>query len=257
MPFDSFSGNTGSEPPLHRVRVSKRARRISLRISPEKGLEVVLPVAADPACVPDVLARHRQWIEKHLKQMPSASAAEQDGLPGMLLPEGGREMIAVVYPNLPAGAVDNSKAALPPALSSMRSLDPACGTTFLIRGATAEQAHKQLKEAVRSLARERLGRQIAALAKEFGFSYGEVRIRFQKRRWGSCTVRGNISLNAALLFLPPRLTRYILLHELCHTRQMNHSERFWKELFRVEPNAVALDKAVRGAWQYVPGCLYR
>lgn len=83
-----------------------------------------------------------------------------------------------------------------------------------------------------------------------------MRVRFQRTRWGSCSAKGSINLNAALLFLPERLVRYILLHELCHTRELNHSPAFWKLVFAADPDALAKDKAMRGAWKYVPDWLY-
>ena len=97
---------------------------------------------------------------------------------------------------------------------------------------------------------------LEALANEHGFAYSGLGIRFQRSRWGSCSAKGNISLNACLIFLPERLTRHILLHELCHTRQLNHSPEFWKQLFAVAPDALAHDKAMRHAWRHVPAWVF-
>jgi predicted metal-dependent hydrolase len=52
-------------------------------------------------------------------------------------------------------------------------------------------------------------------------------IRSQKTRWGSCSIRGNISLNDQLLFMPAKTVEYLMIHELCHTRHLNHSTAFW------------------------------
>jgi predicted metal-dependent hydrolase len=57
----------------------------------------------------------------------------------------------------------------------------------------------------------------------------------QRSRWGSCSPKLKISLNASLLFLPPHLVRYVLVHELCHTRHLDHSRRFWSLVARHEP----------------------
>lgn len=83
-------------------------------------------------------------------------------------------------------------------------------------------------EAVRVLP-ERLER----LAKHHGFSYTKVNIRNMKTRWGSCSERRHISLTFQLMLLPAHLLDYVLLHELCHTVEMNHGERFWQLMDRV------------------------
>ncbi len=71
------------------------------------------------------------------------------------------------------------------------------------------------------------------LALENGFTYNKVSIRDQKSRWGSCSARDNISLNQKLFFLPDQLRDYVLVHELAHTREKNHSPAFWELLFNI------------------------
>jgi hypothetical protein len=79
-----------------------------------------------------------------------------------------------------------------------------------------------------------------------------VSLRFQRSRWGSRSGRGTISLNLRLLFLPEPLVRYVLLHELAHVREMNHSDRFWAFLETLEPRWRELRAELRGAARYVP-----
>lgn len=97
--------------------------------------------------------------------------------------------------------------------------------------------------------REEAGRiltaRLAELAACHGFTYNRVTIRFQKTRWGSCSVKNNISLNAKLLLLPDDLRIYILLHELVHTRVKNHGKKFWAELAGIEPGARDLDARMK------------
>lgn len=90
------------------------------------------------------------------------------------------------------------------------------------------------------------------LSGETDLVYSGLRIRLQRSRWGSCTSRKSISLNAKLLFLPPELVRYVLLHELSHTRELNHSRRFWTLLERWEPAAKERHAAFRGAGAFIP-----
>jgi predicted metal-dependent hydrolase len=79
-------------------------------------------------------------------------------------------------------------------------------------------------------ARQQIIGRLNHLAHQYGFTYNRVSIRNQRTRWGSCSAKGNISLNIKLVALPPELSDYVILHELVHTRIHNHSKKFWKEL---------------------------
>jgi predicted metal-dependent hydrolase len=89
-------------------------------------------------------------------------------------------------------------------------------------------------------AAETLMRELNKLADRHGFCIRKVTVRNQKTRWGSCSADNNISLNINLVHLPPKLLRYVLLHELLHTRIKNHGRKFWHELDRLLGNARSL-----------------
>jgi predicted metal-dependent hydrolase len=225
--------------PAYSLRSSARARRISLRILPDRGLEVVLPLQADPACVPDLLRRHNAWIVRTLARMPAPPA--QDPPPFFFL-RGGEEKI-LLHPfaaYLPAEATAPSPLSRPPRLRHL-SLPAESGLAF-----------SALRAWIREEARSLLGPMLAHLAGLHGFTYAGPSIRLQRTRWGSCSANGRINLNACLLFLPEAHIRHVLLHELCHTRQLDHSPAFWRLLFALEPDALDRDKALRRAWRHVP-----
>jgi len=117
-------------------------------------------------------------------------------------------------------------------------------TAALLRSWLADLAHQQL------------GAQLARVAEECGLRYARAQVRRQRTRWGSCSASGTISLNVCLLFLRPQVVRYLLVHELCHTRHMNHSAKFWALVESFEPDYRALDQELLRGWQSVPGWMF-
>ncbi len=97
------------------------------------------------------------------------------------------------------------------------------------------------RDRTRALAEERL----CFYNNLYGFSYNKLYIRNQKTCWGSCTAKKNISLNHRILFLPERLRDYIIVHELCHLKELNHSDRFWSLVSRAFPDYRALRNELR------------
>lgn len=96
-----------------------------------------------------------------------------------------------------------------------------------------EDGPQHVQNWVKQQAQLHLPTRLQQLSQQHGFGYGRCTVRQVVSRWGSCSAQKNISLNAALLLLPVELVDYVLLHELCHTRQMNHSAAFWAEMTAV------------------------
>jgi len=105
---------------------------------------------------------------------------------------------------------------------------------------------------LRRRTREELVPWLGRLAREGGFVFNETIIRGQKTRWASCSSKGTISLSFKLLFLDRDCVRCVLLHELCHTRVMNHSPRFWQLLSGFVPEYEAIRRRMRESWKRVP-----
>ncbi len=108
--------------------------------------------------------------------------------------------------------------------------------------------YKKYKEDARALAHAR----IAILNTHYGFRVGRVSIRDTKSRWGSCSKSGNLNFNYKILFLPPYIADYIIVHELCHLKEFNHSVNFWNLVAETVPN----HKAIRAELKKTSG-LYR
>lgn len=105
---------------------------------------------------------------------------------------------------------------------------------------------KVIEESMRRNAKSILPPRLERLSKQCGLSYTSVKINSSQGRWGSCSGRKDINLSYYLVLLPSHLIDYVLLHELCHTREMNHSERFWTLLNQLtEGKALALREELK------------
>jgi len=97
------------------------------------------------------------------------------------------------------------------------------------------------KEKARAFISERL----EYYSKTHGFRFNRVSIRNQRSRWGSCSKKGNLNFNYKILMLPQHLANYIIIHELCHLKELNHSPRFWNLMAQVMPDYLEIKKELR------------
>jgi predicted metal-dependent hydrolase len=86
---------------------------------------------------------------------------------------------------------------------------------------------RALETLYRRKARERFERRADHFASEMGVNYEEIQIRNQRTKWGSCSTSGTLSLNWRLMMAPPEIVDYVVIHELAHLRESNHSDAFW------------------------------
>lgn len=208
-------------PPEYTIRVSARAKRLSLRVGATRGLEVVLPRGVHERHVAPLLEQHRDWIEARL------GAVAPVALP--VVPEV-IELAAV-------GEV--WRVAWSDVETEYLRLNP--NKKDLVLHLQAPLSHQQrfpglFKAWLQRQAKRHLPGMLDALCEAHGFEYRKLSIRLQKTRWGSCSEHKHISLNAKLLLMPRPLAEHIMLHELCHTVHMNHSQQFWALLSQVDPH---------------------
>ncbi len=222
--------------PDYSIRYSKRAKYIRLSICPQKGLEVILPHHASADCIPELIQKKKNWINKHLKntQKPLITPC----LPQSIYLQANCQSITVHYQPDTRDKLYYQKKQ----------------SAFILQGNTSNQNWVQL--ALIALLKDEaltiLAKRTAQLAQQYQYRYKQVKIRAQKTRWGSCSNLGNINLNYKLIFLPPELCDYVLLHELCHTKHLNHSAAFWQQLEKTCPGCRTLDQQMKQANQYIP-----
>ncbi len=107
--------------------------------------------------------------------------------------------------------------------------------------------YKKHKETSRVLVHQK----IAELNMHYGFPIRKVAIRDTKSRWGSCSKQGNLNFNYKILFLPPHIADYIIVHELCHLKEFNHSVNFWNLVAEVVPDHKAIRAELKKtSWKY-------
>jgi predicted metal-dependent hydrolase len=206
-------------PPLDRstidfVRV-RRASRYILRVRPDGRLRVTIPRGGSRAEGLRFATEQVRWIEAERRRVRAAHGPRAwtsgttillRGKPVELVVRGERGDCRVAY----AGR----SITIPPDTEDVRPF---------------------VEQDLRELARRDLVPRIRALAAEHGLTIGRVTIRNQRSRWGSCSRDGDIALNFRLVQMPVEVCDYVLLHELMHRREQNHSRRFWRHVERACP----------------------
>ncbi len=227
-------------PPPYSVRISKRAKYAHLEITLRNGLEVVVPTHYTQSAIEDLLRQKRRWIEKHL---PSVLIRKDDTLsyekPTTLTLRALDETWQLEY----TSTLDKRIKSI--ALPEQR---------LALMGNFNDEWRwqKALNEWLKLHAERNFYPWLERLAAKHGLAFKDLQVRGQKTRWGSCSSDKEISLNYKLLFLPRSLAQHILLHELCHTRYMNHSRRFWQLLMKMDPDSSQHRHALRTAERYMP-----
>lgn len=222
-----------------RVRQSRRARRLSVRVYADARVEVVVPPRVRAAEIERFVAAHRHWIdakrEQALRNRPAPEAFPPSSFGLRLTNE-------TVHVRVAGGS------------GNPRILERGGGGERLlhIQGAPEANARPALRAWLMRAARERLEGRVATLASAMKVAYSRVSIRRQRSRWGSCSARGTISLNCCLLFQRWEVVEYLIIHELSHVAHMNHSARFWRAVERHCPDWRALDRELLQGWRHVP-----
>jgi len=225
------------------LRESARAKNVRLRVTPQRGLEVIVPANFDRRRIHGLLERKNGWIRAALERAEETRKFFEPRPSWRLPARIHLQAIGRIY------QVEAKETDAPTVAVRAAGLD-----TIKIYGCLEDERACQLSLArwLSRQAREHLIPRLQELSSATGLTYQQVFIRQQKTRWASCSRHRNISLNLKLLFLPPSLVDYVLIHELCHLAEMSHSNNFWAEVERHCPGYRKLDARLREMWKIVP-----
>jgi hypothetical protein len=224
-----------------RVRESSRARAARLVVGPRRPLEIVVPRRITTAEIDRILESRRAWIHEQTDRLreiatrPGALGLERPGLAALagghvpILRTGGTRSIA----ELRDGRV--------------RVSGPS--------GEMGEAVSRWYRREARTRIEEVAGRE----GERLGLRYERLAIRDQSTRWGSCSSSGTLSFSWRLVLAPPPVLEYVVIHELCHLREPNHSPRFWELVDAASPHRRAhsrwLHEHAYELHAYEPGAL--
>lgn len=223
-------------PPPYHLKKHKRAKSVKLRASQSKGLVVTIPNRFSLKHLPEILETHKEWILKHLSIIEPKKIEFTPPTEINLLSI--NRIYKIFY-------VATEK--------KLMLLERPNQEIILIGKINDNIACKKLLlNFIKLLAKKYLPEKLYLISQAIKLPYSQSTVRSQNTLWGSCTRDKNISLNYKLIFLPPHLMNHIFIHELCHTKYMNHSEKFWNLVASFDPDWRENRKSMRQADALIP-----
>ena len=200
-----------------------RARRYLLRLGPDGTARVTIPRHGSITAARDFAARNLPWLERQIQRLDTQPKT----------PDHWHIGTEILYRGLPVRIEAEPDGVIRFGPERLRVADPSADLRPVIQ-----------KHLLR-LASQELPARVLELAAAHDIAVTRVTVRNQKTRWGSCSRRGTISLNWRLVQTPEFVRDYIILHELAHRRQMNHSAKYWEEVARLCPEYLVAERWVK------------
>lgn len=222
------------------VKKHPRARHVKLKASLLHGLEVVVPVRFNLKNLPEILEKNKSWIQKKLADFSEKIAREpRDSLPDTITLAAIDQTFRIQY----------IKTASKKIVLFIRP-----DQELVIVGAIENKikCKKLLTSWLKKQAKRYLNSRLKKISVDTRLTYKKLTVREQQTRWGSCSSDKSINLNYKLLFLPPHLADHVMIHELCHTAHLNHSQKFWELVASFDPNWKEHRQTLRRADEWVP-----
>jgi predicted metal-dependent hydrolase len=236
--------NSTDFPYPYTLKTSARAKRMWLGVAPHQGIVLTVPQSTSPEDVNLFLTKHIVWIEKHRAVWQEAHTIKA--------PPNTIHLAALTTTGATTWIVNYE------ILSSKRTtLIEGVDNTLIYCGPDNDpEKFKKLRQWVHKKAASFLAQRIALLSVQAELPFNALSFRTQRSLWGSCTHKKDISLNYKLIFVAPHLVDYVLLHELAHTRYLNHSAHFWNFLSQFYPHYQQARKELKHAEKNIPQWFY-
>jgi len=201
------------------IKKSKRAKHVNISVGPD-GVKVVAPLGVGDGEIIPLIEKRREWIFDKIKTFKSlkTTRVERRLVSGEELPFKGEDFTLRVmeYDGRYTKVVFD-------------------GQRFLVyvkkdisTGKRREEIKKRLEQWYKGQARRLIHERLDFYKQQMDLDFNEVRLKDQKTRWGSCSTKGNLNFNWRLIMAPPFILDYVIVHELCHLKIMNHTKQFWQ-----------------------------
>jgi len=213
--------------PIGNVTITKKRgiKRISLRVLANGTIAVTMPPYVPYVVGQQFAKSHTEWINKRSQSIHNLTLYNQ-------MPIGKTYRLRITNGSTTKARLINDTISL-------------TYSTTLDDPQVLKTTKLAVKRAIKKESEQLLPNQTAALAKRFGYNYSQVVVRPMKTRWGSCSSKQIIALNTYLMMLPWPVINYVIIHELAHTKHMNHSKQFWEAVAQMEPNYKDLKKQLK------------
>jgi predicted metal-dependent hydrolase len=196
------------------LRRSFKARRVRLEVRQQTGLTVIVPHSYKISQLSGLLKSKARWISRNLARFNQLELlpTQREVRSGDTVPYLGRDLELVKQENHHDDIVvlEGNRLAVSPDLFNNGLLEPALEQWYRVEAA------------------ELINEKTTKLSSQMGISYKRLIIRGQKTRWGSCSRKKNLSFNWKFIMAPEPIVEYVIIHELLHLKEMNHSKRFWE-----------------------------
>jgi len=216
-------------------RKNKRSKNISISMRPGREIMVTFPWFVSYSSAKKVAEQKREWIKKHQPKIEAIENQWTVFTENTTFNTRTKKLIITRHneSSIKTTLTENAITICYPDKNNIQSPH-------------IQQSIKAcITESMRIEAKEYLPKRVKFLANKYNFSYQNVYIKNNKTLWGSCSGANNINLNLHLIRLPEHLIDYIIIHELCHTREKNHGKNFWNLMDSILGNARSLSKELK------------
>ena len=203
------------------IRRSKRTKSASIRVK-EASTTITVPKWASRSDINALITKKSHWIKKQLSEQKEAlRLSKRDYIQGESFFYRGKPLtLTIQHSDQESVTIDNGQL-----------------TLFIPRGESSAKSRQQLiQKQFQTLAQQHLKERTLHYAEAIGVTYSKIRVKTYKSRWGSCSSLGLISYNWKIIIAPDSVIDYIVIHELCHLIEHNHSARFWALVEQFQPH---------------------